>query len=69
MEGGSIVEMGPHDQLLKKEGVYYNLVHAQVSPTPSVCIVTFPPSVHNYNNITPNSCQEQNSMVTYHPPQ
>ena len=26
-----MAEMGSHEELLKKEGVYYNLVHAQVS--------------------------------------
>ena len=36
MEGGVVVEMGSHDHLLKQEGVYYNLVHAQVSHTGSV---------------------------------
>ena len=36
MEGGGVVEMGSHDYLLKQEGVYYDLVHAQVSSTSSV---------------------------------
>lgn len=31
MEGGVVMEVGSHDQLLQQEGVYYNLVHAQVS--------------------------------------
>ena len=31
MEKGGVAEMGSHQELLKKEGVYYNLVHAQVS--------------------------------------
>ena len=31
MEGGVVMEMGSHDQLLRQEGVYYNLVNAQVS--------------------------------------
>lgn len=64
MEGGTIVEMGPHDQLLKKEGVYYSLVHAQVSPAP-LSMSSGPPSEGGFY---PNSCQKQNSKVTCRPP-
>ena len=63
MEGGTIAEMGSHDQLLKKEGVYYSLVQAQVSPAPSACLS----SVHVKGGVYPNSCQKQISMVTCHP--
>jgi ABC-type multidrug transport system fused ATPase/permease subunit len=31
METGSVAEIGSHDELLKNEGVYYNLVHAQLT--------------------------------------
>ena len=32
MEGGTIMEVGSHDQLLEQRGVYYTLVNAQVRP-------------------------------------